>query len=239
MEEYKFTVQYRVEFADSDSKYDLKTQTLVAWASELAGDHLRSRNITREQMIIDGQVFLLTRVAIHYEKVPSYMDNIYLTTWECGTKGSQFVRRFTAKDKSGNILADIETYWILVDPASHKILRPGEYAYELLINSDTTTARVEKFKTDTAEFIKDYTFVYSDIDPNRHVNNGTYIRLVTDLFGENEQEKHFKDFAINFIHESRLGETISLYKTVIDNEVYVAGKNAEDKTCFEVKYSLM
>ena len=57
MDNRKYTVEYIPEFADCDKKYDIKPQVLLAWCAELAGNHLRSRNITREQMWKDGQVF--------------------------------------------------------------------------------------------------------------------------------------------------------------------------------------
>ena len=49
MDSRKYTVEYIPEFADCDKKYDIKPQVLLAWCAELAGNHLRSRNITRER----------------------------------------------------------------------------------------------------------------------------------------------------------------------------------------------
>ena len=79
MENRKFSYEYIPEFADCDKKYDIRPQVLLAWCAELAGNHLRSRNITREKMWEDGQVFLLTKAAIHYLKVPVYNSLLNFT----------------------------------------------------------------------------------------------------------------------------------------------------------------
>lgn len=233
----KFTQEYRVEFADCDSKYDLKPQTLLAWASELAGNHLRSRNITREKMWEDGQVFLLTKAAIHYLKVPVYNSLLNFTTWEGGTKGSQFIRRFELREKDGELLCDLETMWVLVNPQTHKLYRPKEYIYELIPDESTTTAKIEKLGSDNLKPAGEYTFVYSDIDANKHVNNGTYLRIASDILSSEITDKHFKSIMINFIHECRQGETIKLFKEECEDYAIVTGCVGEDKNNFEIRFT--
>lgn len=235
MDSRKFTVEYIPEFADCDKKYDIRPQVLLAWCAELAGKHLCIRNITREQMWKDGQVFLLTRAAIHFDEVPYYNKKVYMTTWEGGTKGSQFTRRFDVKEEDGNVLCDVDTMWALVNPHSHKICRPSEYIYEQIPCEDEVNARVKKFKVENPQKVKDYTFVYSDIDPNGHVNNGVYLRLMSDIVPNELINKHYKELYINFIHECRQGETIELYLEVKDNICTVEGRFPDGKISFEAQ----
>lgn len=235
MDSRKYTVEYIPEFADCDKKYDIKPQVLLAWCAELAGNHLRSRNITREQMWKDGQVFLLTRAAVHFEKVPQYNNKLYMTTWEGGTKGSQFTRKFAVKDTDGNILCDVDTMWALVNPHSHKICRPSEYIYEQIPCEDEVEAKVIKFKAEAPEKIKDYTFVYSDIDANGHVNNGVYLRLMSDIIPQELIDKYLKTLRINFIHECRQGETVGLYLEINDKICTAEGRFPDGKVSFEAQ----
>ncbi len=230
----KYTVEYIPEFADCDRKYDLKAQTLLAWCAELAGNHLRSRGITREQMWSDGQVFLLTRAAICFNKVPYYNTPVLMTTWEAGTKGSQFIRKFCVTDKNGGLLCDIDTMWALVNPHTHKICRPNEYIYEKIPCDEPTKAQVTKFKVENAGRVKDYTFVYSDIDPNGHVNNGTYLRLMSDILPADLCEKHLTALSVNFVHECRQDETVTLYARRENDNFFVCGKFSDDRISFEI-----
>ena len=183
----------------------------------------------------DGQVFLLTRAAVNFEKVPQYNNKLYMTTWEGGTKGSQFTRKFVVKDMDGNILCDVDTMWALVNPHSHKICRPSEYIYEQIPCEDKVEAKVIKFKAEAPKKIKDYTFVYSDIDANGHVNNGVYLRLMSDIIPQELTDKHLKTLRINFIHECRQGETVGLYLKINDKICTAEGRFPDGKVSFEAQ----
>ncbi len=235
MEQMKFTDEYISRFAECDKKYDLKPSALLAWAADTAGHHLDSRGITREQMWQDGQVFLLTRAAINYNSVPYYNVPVNLTTWENKIKGSQFVRKFALTDENGNIICDMETMWVLVNPESHKICRPKEYPYTMLFCEDETAAKIEKWKAENYEYVKDYTFVYSDIDPNGHVNNGTYLRLMSDIIPEELINRHYKSLNINFARECMQGNSISLYFERQGDICFVKGEKEDGTVSFEIK----
>ncbi|MCH5325218.1 MAG: acyl-ACP thioesterase [Eubacterium sp.] len=231
----KFSQDYRPIFADCDSKYDLKPQTLLAWACELAGDHLRSRSITREDMWDQRQVFLLTTAAMHFDRVPVYNSPITLSTWESGTKGARFVRSFDAADGDGNIVCDLQTLWVLVDPQTHSLYRPAEYKHELDVTDIPTVAQVQKHRVCAEESVKDYTFVYSDIDANGHVNNGVYLRLLADLLPATHADRHFGDIYVSFLHEARQGQTVSLYVAQTADSFAVVGKFPDGNVCFEAE----
>ena len=234
MKNYKYSESFTVDFADCDKKYDLKPATLMAWAFEVAGSHLASRNITREQMWEDGQVFLLTKVCICFDRVPTYHDRVKFTTWEGGTKGTQFIRRYDITDENGNPFCNSESMWVLVNPHTHKLYRPSEYIYGQLSLDEETEAKIERLKIEGEEFVKQYTFVYSDIDPNGHVNNGTYLRLLSDILPEDLRDRHYKKLSINFARECMEGDTISLYMKREGDTCYFCGRLAEGKNNIEI-----
>lgn len=231
----KYSQDYIAEFADCDRYYNLKGNTLLAWCSEIAGNHLRSRDITREQMWQDGQVFLLTSAAAHYYKSIKYNEKLKLTTWEGGTKGIRFIRRFELHNHEGELLCDLETMWVLVNPQSHKILRPSEYAYELIPDSSKTTAVCGKMKCEQSGEAKLYKFVFSDIDPNGHVNNGVYLRLALDILPESYTTREIIGWQISFDHESRQGQNISLYKALRENSAEIVGITENGTIGFEMQ----
>lgn len=230
----KYTEYYNVEFTDCDQYNHLKPQTLLSWCSELAGNHLAARGITREQMWQDGQVFLLTRASTYYYNTPGYKQKLNLTTWEGGTKGIHFIRRFALCSDSGELLSELETMWVLVNPTTHKILRPSEYKYQILLNNEQTKAVADKFKCTAEKLTDEYTFKHSDIDLNSHVNNGVYLRLALDCLPDNMTAQKLKSWDINFIRENRQGMTIKLYSSINDNQAEIVGIS-EDKVSFEMK----
>ena len=123
----------------------------------------------------------------------------------------------------------------LVNPHSHKICRTSEYIYEQIPCDDEINAKVIKFKAENPQKVKDYTFVYSDIDPNGHVNNGVYLRLMSDIIPQELIEKHYDTVRINFIHECRQDETIGLFLEIKENICTVEGRFDDGKVSFEAQ----
>lgn len=220
MEEQIFTQNYQIKFYDVDSKYHLKPDTILAWAGELAGDHLRSRNIQRERLWQDGQVFLLTRCVMKYNRIPKYRDSINMNTWEFGTKGAQFCRLYDIIDENGNIMIEAHSLWVLVNPQTHKILRPTEYAHKMNKTEREIGAKVKKLIFENGDFAGKYSFLYTDIDANGHVNNGAYVRLAQSFSPIDMNENTISMLDISFIKEAKQGDEIQLFNRVINETKY-------------------
>lgn len=230
MDEQIFTQNYQIKFYDVDTKYHLKPDTILAWAGELAGDHLRSRNIPRERLWQDGQVFLLTRCVMKYNKVPKYRENISINTWEFGTKGVQFNRLYDITDESGNVLIEAHSLWVLVNPQTHKLLRPTEYAHKMYKTEREISVKVNKIKFEEGNFAGKYNFIYTDIDANGHVNNGAYVRLAQSFSPFNMNENAISKLDISFIKEAMQGDEIHLFTTIINENTYQIYGEFPDKT---------
>lgn len=76
-------------------------------------------------------VFLLSRSSFRIHRMPRVYEEIVVSTWEHGIKGSQFLRDFEYFSKEGELLVSASTAWLLVNPVSRKILRPTEFIGEL------------------------------------------------------------------------------------------------------------
>ena len=234
-----FTEKYQVRFYDVDCNYYLKPDTILAWAGELAGDHLRSRDITREDLWERGQVFLLTRCVMKYNKTPVYRDFINMNTWENGTKGVQFNRYYDITDEKGNVMIQAHSLWVLVNPYTHKILRPKEYAYEMCKTDRNIDLDIEKRTYEQGVFAGKYTFHYTDLDANGHVNNGAYVRIAQN-FSPTEMRKFMIDeLDITFIKEAMQGDEINIYhKQLSENIFQVYGEFSDKKHSFEAQITV-
>ncbi|NLJ17095.1 MAG: acyl-ACP thioesterase [Clostridiales bacterium] len=234
-----FTEEYKIRFYDVDCKYRLKPETILAWAGELAGDHLRSKNITREQMWEDGQVFLLTRCIMRYNKTPRYHDSISMNTWEYGTKGVQFNRLYDITDEDGNVCIESHSLWVLVNPQTHRILRPKEYAYEMDKADKNLNISTDKIVYKQGDFVGNYKFLYSDLDANGHVNNGAYVRLAQSYCPMDIKKRDIFELDISFIKEAMEGDEIKIFSKVIDEITYqIYGEFQDGKHSFEAQIKL-
>lgn len=240
MEEQIFTQKYQIRFYDVDSKYHLKPDTILAWAGELAGDHLRSRNIHRERLWQDGQVFLLTRCVMKYNKTPKYRENINMNTWEFGTKGVQFNRLYDITDQKGNILIEAHSLWVLVNPHTHKIIRPIEYSHKMNKTERENSIKIQKLKFENGNLIGKYKFIYTDIDANGHVNNGAYIRLAQSFSPFNMRENAISKLDISFIKEAMQGDEIHLFTRILNENIYqIYGEFKDGTRSFQAEIEII
>ena len=70
---------------------------------------------------------------------------------------------------------------------------------------------------------------YSDIDMNGHTNNAMYMHWAMDAVDyEIASSRNVREMTINFNHETKAGECVSIYRAAIQKEdglhVYVEGK---------------
>ena len=80
-----------------------------------------------------------------------------------------------------------------------------------------------------AEYVMDHVVSYSDVDMLGHTNNAMYMHWAMDAVAyEVTSQRPLKEVTINFNREARAGETVSIYRTVVESEeqlhVYVEGK---------------
>jgi medium-chain acyl-[acyl-carrier-protein] hydrolase len=90
-----------------------------------------------------------------------------------------------------------------------------------------------------AEHVMDHVVAYSDVDMLGHTNNAMYMQWAMDAVDyETASSMPVKQVTINFNHETKAGECVSIYRTAIRKEdglhVYVEGK-VEETSSFTVE----
>jgi medium-chain acyl-[acyl-carrier-protein] hydrolase len=83
-----------------------------------------------------------------------------------------------------------------------------------------------------AEFVMEHAVAYSDVDMNAHANNAMYMQWAMDAVEyEMAASRPIKEFTINFNHETKAGDKVSIYRVVVEKEdgihVFVEGKVAD------------
>jgi acyl-ACP thioesterase len=142
-------------------------------------------------------------------------------TWPRGTVGLLALRDFMVTDDSGGSLVEATSTWLLLDIEKKRPLRPeflGErmpYYQEAVMVSDAK--KVEDFsEADLMEQPGKLTFpmLASDLDPNGHVNNTVYARVLSDYLANQCGDFYFNEIDVNFLAETFRNETLSvkLYK---------------------------
>ncbi len=225
-------------FYDCDCYERAKLSTILKYMAELAGRDYAARGFGHQALLEQGMVFLLSRSSVAIHRMPRVCEEIRVATWEQGIKGSQFFRHFELTAPSGEVLVSGTTAWLLVDPASRRILRPEVFAEFEPHTADKLPSCELPGKLrmpEGAEAVGRRVIRFSDLDGNGHVNNSIYADIAYDVLPAGYRERTLGAFRINYQTEAVLGEELELYLAADPADpdvIYIEGKNTAGGNCF-------
>lgn len=242
----RLTEQYTIPCYDTDASWRLKPVSFMNYAQEMANRHANVLGFGYDDLIVSKTAWVLSRMHIRFVNLPLWRDNVSLTTWHKGLNRLFFVRDFLMKDAQGNICVEATTSWIVLNLETRRLVRDPK-----LIDEGTTCLdnaieqpadKVQIPKDAVTEFVMDHVVSYSDVDMLGHTNNAMYMHWAMDAVDYDvTSRKPLKDLIINFNHETRAGEKVSIYRTVVETEdglrVYVEGKVGDVSSfCIEMLF---
>ena len=229
----KLTEQYTIPCYDTDASWRLKPVSFMNYAQEMANRHANILGFGYDDLIASKTAWVLARMNIRFVNLPLWRDNVSLTTWHKGLNRLFFVRDFQMKDAQGNICVEATTSWIVLNLETRRFVRDPKLMDEGTVCQDHAIEqpadKVVIPKDIEAEYVMDHVVSYSDVDMLGHTNNAMYMHWAMDAVAyEITSQKPLKEVTINFNREARAGETVSIYRTVVESEgqlhVYVEGK---------------
>ena len=229
----KLTEQYTIPCYDTDASWRLKPVSFMNYAQEMANRHANILGFGYDDLIASKTAWVLARMNIRFVNLPLWRDNVSLTTWHKGLNRLFFVRDFQMKDAQGNICVEATTSWIVLNLETRRFVRDPKLMDEGTVCQDHAIEqpadKVVIPKDVEAEYVMDHVVSYSDVDMLGHTNNAMYMHWAMDAVAyEVTSQRPLKEVTINFNREARAGETVSIYRTVVESEeqlhVYVEGK---------------
>lgn len=197
-----------------DFNKKLKLNSLFNYMQEAAYNHACNLGAGYEDLTSQGFFWVLSRVKIKVLKYPEWGDKIKLETWPKGTNRLFALRDFIIRDIKGNEIALATTAWLVLDGKSMKPQRVQALHNTLPDNEGKYALNDELIKLEGQneyEFETARTAAYSDIDVNNHVNNAKYVEWIMDCFSEETYlKKDIKSLQLNFISQTRLGDSVVL-----------------------------
>ena len=229
----RLTEQYTIPCYDTDASWRLKPVSFMNYAQEMANRHANILGFGYDDLIASKTAWVLARMNIRFVNLPLWRDNVSLTTWHKGLNRLFFVRDFQMTDAQGNICVEATTSWIVLNLETRRFVRDPKLMDEGTVCQDHAIEqpadKVVIPKDIEAEYVMDHVVSYSDVDMLGHTNNAMYMHWAMDAVAyEITSQKPLKEVTINFNREARAGETVSIYRTVLESEgqlhVYVEGK---------------
>ncbi len=181
---------------------------------EVATEHANALGIGYSTLIAHNLAWVLSRVSIEIKSLPGINEEYIVGTWIESTNRLFSERCFRLTSPDGRIFADARTTWAAIDISTRRAANPGMLG-NVMFPADPPHCPVEPAKrmpalpddTETTE----YTFGYTDLDFNRHVNTVRYIDVILGHWPLEWHDNHsIGRFDIAFHRECHYGERVSL-----------------------------
>ena len=160
----------------------------------------------------------------------------YIATYENGVKGAHMQRVYEMKDQTGEVRVSVKSDWILVNPATRKIMRPSAFTAKPIQTCDRVIDCPDPKKLllphEGVEELGTRQVVWSDLDGNGHLYSANYGDIIWDYLPRDLQERTPREFYINYNHEATLGETLRLMGFRNEDGSYLMEALGPDAACF-------
>jgi acyl-ACP thioesterase len=230
--------QITVKSYETDHKGNLKPFVFMNHAQEMAGADAIRLGFGFDDLIKNGNVWVLSRVHVKFLRTPEWREVLEMETWHKGADRLFGFRDFRVSDKSGNEIILATSSWLVINYETRRVQR-----IESILRSDLTDSQnIDAIKEPAARLYSPGDLLLtskrvvtiSDIDINKHTNNARYVEWAMDAIKpEVGFNMSVKEMWINFNNESLAGDEIDLY-TSYDPSLFVEGKRGET-SIFQLK----
>lgn len=199
---------------ETDASGRMPMWLLVTRVIEVATDHANILGVGYDELIRHGIGWVLTRLTIEVSRYPGINEKYSLVTWIEGYNRLYSDRCFALLDSHGNEIGHIRSMWVAIDFKTRSAADLTSLPSDLFVVSDRRSpvrhsGKQRPLGDDAASAY--YTFGYSDIDFNRHVNTVQYVRLVLNQLPLSLYDSaHIARFEIQFHNECHYGETVAI-----------------------------
>ena len=240
----KHIQNFTIPCYNTDASWRLKPAAFMDLAQEAAGLHAVYLGFGYDDLIKTNTAWILSRVNVKFIDTPMWREEMTLTTWHKGFNRLFFLRDFVMTDNQGRERVKATTSWLVLDLQDRSMVRDPELVEDGTICTEnaleTPADRVRMPRDVEPEAVHEHVVGYSDVDMLGHANNAMYMQWAMDAVDyEIASRRPVKEFTINFNHEIKAGEKVTLYRACADKEdglhVYVEGRTETASSfCVEI-----
>jgi len=205
----------RVKTYETDFQQQWKPAAFFWALQEAASHHAEHLGVGHRSLLVEDQMWILSRVRIRFHAFPVLDEWVQVETWPKGLQQRLlFMRDFHLSRRDGTPLADASTAWLLVNPNARRILPPAALKHNVPDNGGRAALAEALDKLAPPAGLPERLAVtahYSDVDQVGHVSNSRYIEWIANAFSLAEHAAHrLQELQINFTKEVQPGEQVLL-----------------------------
>lgn len=180
---------------------------------EVATLHANELGIGYATLSGHGHTWVLSRVAVDVVRYPRVNDNYIVRTWICSMTRLFSERDFEICTADGQPVGYARTVWAALDVSTRSVADISylQEAGDLVAHKECPVEKPSRPMPLKEYTSAGYTFKYTDIDFNRHVNSSRYIELLLNQWSLDFHDSHrLSRFEIAYLHEAYFGETVDV-----------------------------
>lgn len=229
-------ISHVIMSSECDMVSRLKLAKIADIFQDVAFVHSRELGFDHASMLERYNAFwIVPRMKFSFHRLPMLSENLTVRTWPNSPKAVRGNRNYQMLSGS-EVIIEGRAEWSMLDADSRSIMRLDKTDYISSIVFHNEICCPEPFlplgdALDESCFVYSHRVGYSDIDMSDHVNNAVYIRLLIDAIPAPLLRRiQSGEFEIRYMHECRLGDTISFYANQSEAGWQLYGKRADGVT---------
>ncbi len=205
---YRYQIAARdVDFASRPTLVAVTDYVLLA-----AGEDADRNGFGVKHLNADNWTWVLLRFCIGFENYPVQGEILTVTTWVSDVNRLMTTRNFTVTGGEGRTIGGAVSNWAMIDRSTRKAVDLSQHlAYaDALVDRPSPVAPPEKLGAVAPARTMTHRVAYSDLDFNGHMNSLRYLALMADMMPLEQHRSPVKRMDINFLHEARYGEQLTV-----------------------------
>lgn len=177
-----YEYEIRIPYYSANHNFHLRIGYLFSFMMEAGSLHSDARGFTQDKIDELGFTWMLYRLKFTINRLPKAGETVKLKTWTAGWDKLRAYRDTDMISESGEVLVKSTTVWTVIDLEKMKaVLIPDVIKSYYTVEGERNFSEFENFKRTGTEVSGESIKIYkSDIDYNKHVNAGVYVRWMTD-----------------------------------------------------------
>ncbi len=203
-----YSREERVRFSEVGPDGRLTLPALVNYFQDCSTFHSEDVGVGLGYLARRNCVWLMSFWQVVVESYPRLGERIMVETRPYAFEHFLGRRNFALRDSRGGTLVQADSLWLYYNAERSRPERPPQEmleAYQLDEPLAMEYAGTRKIRLpELMEALPPFPVRRTDLDTNRHVNNGQYVRMAADLFSVEQ----VREFRMEYRKAAHLGDTI-------------------------------
>lgn len=218
--EAKRRYDYRIEPRDVDFNRRATVMSVVDYILHTAGEDADRNGFGVRDLNMHNASWVLTRMGLETYRMPEEYEDISISTWVSDVSRAMTTRNFEVFDRNGCVVAAAATNWAMIDLSARRMLDLHTLpAYDSMTQPFPVPVEMPRRLAAIREpqNVSVHKVAYSDLDFNCHANSVKYVEWAVDTLPlEILATRRPERLDINFMHETRYGDELSITSAEAD-----------------------